>query len=120
MTSDGPVSSLLPGRIGLFVRLAAQPGRRAAVLDVVNRYADGLAEEPGTELFVVMLDPDDVDVVWLHEWFADEDAQLAHRASEGFARMMTDMPDLLAGPPGVLRIDPLRLHLQPSVLDVAL
>jgi quinol monooxygenase YgiN len=115
-TAQPPAYALLAGRTGLLVRLNCRPGLRAALLDVVNRYTDGLEEEPGTEVFVVSVDPDDADVVWLYEIFRDEDAQLAHRASSGFATLMEEMPELLAQPPGVLRLDPLRLSMQPGVL----
>lgn len=111
-----PVSALLTGRTGLLVRLSCRPGVRAAMLDMLHRYADGLGQEPGTELFVVSVDPDDADVVWLYEVFRDDAAQLAHRAAEGFATMLAEMPELLAQPPGVLRLDPIRMSLQQTVL----
>ena len=111
-----PVHALLPGRRSLLVRLTCTKGRRPAMLDLLNTYADGLAEEPGTEIFVVSLDSEDSDIVWLYEVFRDEDAQLAHRASAGFARMMAAMPDLLAGPPAVLAMEPLRMALQEGIL----
>ncbi len=115
--AEDPSQALLPGRMGMLVRLQAQPGQRAALLDVVNRYTDGLSEEPGTEVFIVHLDPDDADIVWLYEIFRDENAQTEHRAAEGFATLMTEMPELLAAPPGVLRMDPLRLSMQQAMLD---
>ena len=64
-----PRSVLLPGRRSLMVRLTCNDGMRPALLDVLNSYADGLGEEPGTELFVVSLDPDDETIVWLYEIF---------------------------------------------------
>jgi len=108
---DQPVTVLLTGRVGLFVRLPGLPGARPALLDALHTYADRLAEEPGTELFVVSVDPGDPDVVWLNEWFRDDDAVQAHRAAPAFADLMTIMPALLSGPAGILRIDPLRLDL---------
>ena len=119
---DDLVQALLPGRVGMLVRLAAAPGRRAALLDSLNRYSDGLGEEPGTEMFIVHVDPDDDNVVWLYEVFRDAEAQEQHRAADGFARLMTEIPDLLASPPGILRLDPLRMSLQEGVLheDLAL
>ena len=119
---DDRVQALLPGRVGLLVRLSASPGRRAALLDSLNRYSDGLSEEPGTEMFIVHVDPDDENVVWLYEVFRDAEAQEQHRAADGFARLMTEIPDLLASPPGILRLDPLRMSLQEGVLheDLAL
>lgn len=106
----------LPDRVGLMVRLAARPGGRAGLLDAVNRFADDLRSSPGTEAFVVSLDPSDEDVVWLHEWFVDEAALDAHRGTDAFARLMTEMPALLADSPALMRIDPLRVDLSTDLL----
>ena len=114
--SSEPVQVLLHGRRSLLVRLTCQEGRRPAMLEMLNTYADGLSAEPGTEMFVVSLDPDDDSIVWLFEIFKDADAENAHRASAGFAQMMSDMPELLGAPPAVLRMEPLRLSLQEGVL----
>jgi quinol monooxygenase YgiN len=108
---DEAVTVLVTGRVGLFVRLPGLPGSRPALLDALHTYADRLDEEPGTELFIVSLDPADPDVVWLNEWFRDEEALEAHRSAPAFADLLTTMPDLLNGPAGILRIDPLRLDL---------
>ena len=40
--SEKSVDALLPGRLGIVVRLVSQPGARLALLDAVNRYADNL------------------------------------------------------------------------------
>lgn len=112
-----PRTALLPGRRSLLVRLTSNKGMRPALLDLLNTYADGLAEEPGTELFIVSMDPDDENIVWLYEIFADEDAENAHRSSSGFATLMNAMPPMLDGPPAVLRTVPLRMSLQEQVLS---
>jgi quinol monooxygenase YgiN len=114
--TEEPVQALLPGRRCMLVRLTCETGMRPAMLDMLNTYADGLAEEPGTEMFVVSLDADDESIVWLYEIFRDTDAENAHRAASGFARMMSQMPDLLSAPPAVLRMEPLRMALQETVL----
>ena len=111
-----PRQVLLPGRRTLLVRLNVKDGMRPALLELLNTYTDGLAEEPGTELFVVSLDPDNENTVWLYEMFRDDEAQNAHRASSGFAVLMTSMPALLDGPPAVLRMDPLRMAMQENAL----
>ena len=111
-----PTHALLPDRVGLLVRLTANPGMRPALLDALNRYADGLGEEPGTEMYVVHTDPDDENIVWLYEIFTDDEAQRAHQGADGFAELMTEIPDLLGGPPAVLRLAPLRMSVQEQVL----
>ncbi len=108
--------SLTPGRRGMLVRLTAAEGMRPALLDALHRYSDGLEEEPGTEVFIVHVDPDDANIVWLYEIFHDDDAQNDHRAAEGFAQLMSELPDMLGGPPAILRLDPLRMSLQEQVL----
>lgn len=109
------MDTLLAGRVGLFVRLMARPGARAGLLDALHDYTEQLAAEPGTEVFLIALDPDDHDVVWLYEWFQSDTALEEHRATASFASLMERLPDLLASPPGLLRIDPLRLHLKPGI-----
>lgn len=116
-SAEPMTSALLPGRVGLFVRLAAHPGGRTGLLDALNTYADQIAVEPNTEAFVIALDPEDEDIVWLYEWFTDEAALEAHRLSEPFTELVAAIPDMLAAPPGLLRIDPLRVDLQTAVLD---
>ena len=115
--STNPRSALLPGRRSLLVRLTTKDGMRPALLDLLNTYADGLAEEPGTEVFIVSMDPDDANIVWLYEIFTDESAENAHRGSDGFARMMAFMPELLDGQPAVLRTVPLRMSLQEDIFS---
>jgi quinol monooxygenase YgiN len=103
--------------MGMFVRLVCRAGGRTAVLDAVNRYMDALAVEPGTEAFVLAVDPDEADVVWLYEWFRDSESLEAHRASEPFHDMMRELSAGLAAPPALIRIDPLRVHLQRAVAE---
>ena len=110
-----PIDAVLPGRIGMLVRIPTLPGMRAAALDALNRYIDDLGEEPGTEAFLVCVDPADDDVVWLYEWFRDEAALEEHRSAPLFHRLMTELPDLIGDSPGIMRIDPLRLRMSPAV-----
>jgi quinol monooxygenase YgiN len=115
VTLDPAVDAVLPGRIGLLVRIPVVPGMRAAALDVLNRYVDALDEEPGTEAFLVCVDPSDADVVWLYEWFRDEEALQAHREAPVFTWLMNELPDLVSDGMGLMRLDPLRLRMSPAV-----
>ena len=111
------VSMLMPGRVGMVVRLPGLPGTRPGLLDALHQYVDRLDEEPGTEGFVIALDPLNTDVVWLQEWFHDEDAMEAHREAPAFAELVTAMTPLLADSAGILRLDPLRVHLSGSLVS---
>jgi quinol monooxygenase YgiN len=118
--TDQPVDALLPGRLGLVVRLESKSGMRLPLLDCLNRYADQLNQEPATEGFVVSLDPDDQNIIWLFEWFLGEEGLNDHRTKPAFAKLMEEMPPLLASPPGILRVDPLRMHLQRNLINESL
>lgn len=107
-----PLQDLLPGRTGLMVRLLAQPGRRPALLDALHRYADELADaEPQTEAFVMCLDPQEENAVWLFEWFSGPDGQDKHRASVPFGELIAELSEVLGEEPQVLPLEPLRMHI---------
>ena len=114
---SGPVQALLPGRKAMVVRLTCKDGMRPGLLEALNTYADGLEEEPGTEVYMVSLDPEDEKIVWLFEVFKDDDAENAHRSSPGFATMIGELNDLLEAAPAILRMDPLRLVMQETLLE---
>lgn len=114
------MDALLVGRIGLLVRIQSHPGKRLALLDTLNDYCENLDQEPGTEAFMIALDPGDEDVIWLYEWFTDQEALDAHRSSDAFADLMQRMPELIAVPPGVLPINPLRVRLARQPLEQSL
>jgi len=109
------VDAVLPGRVGMLVRIPVKPGLRAAALDALHRYVDDLDEEPGTEAFLVCVDPDDDDVVWLYEWFRDDAALRAHREAPLFGRLMSELPDLVGENPGLMRLNPVRLRMSSAV-----
>ncbi|HAN71887.1 MAG TPA: hypothetical protein DCQ36_09940 [Actinobacteria bacterium] len=114
---SAPVQALLPGRRAMVVRLTCRAGMRPALLDALNTYADGLAEEPGTEVFLLSLDPENENLVWLTEVFKDDEAENDHRASDGFATMIGVLNELLEEPPAILRMEPLRLVMQETLLE---
>jgi quinol monooxygenase YgiN len=116
-SANAPVQVLLAGRTASLIRLTCKSGLRPALLDVLNNYLDRLGEEPGTEIFTLSIDPDNEDLVWMYEVFASEDAQREHMQSPAVADMLPPMQELLDGPPAVLRMMPLRLSLQETVLS---
>jgi quinol monooxygenase YgiN len=110
-----PLQDLLPGREGLIVRLMAHPGRRPALLDALHRYADELLDaEPQTEAFVVCLDPQEANAVWLFEWFTGPDGQQRHRESNPFGILVDELSQVLSEEPQVLPLEPLRMHINPQ------
>lgn len=112
-----PVQVLLAGRTAALVRLTCKPGLRPALLDVLNNYVDRLDEEPGTEFYTLSIDPDSDNLVWLYEIFANEEAQLEHQQALSLADLIPAMQELLEEPPAILRMSPLRMSLQETILS---
>lgn len=115
-SANPPVQVLLAGRTAALVRLTCKTGMRPALLEVLNNYVDRLDEEPGTEIYTLSIDPDNDSLVWMYEIFADEDAQHQHQQAPALGELLPAMQELLDGPPAVLRMSPLRMSLQESVL----
>ena len=114
-TNEHVEGAVLPGHLGMEVRLVSQPGARLALLDWVNHYADNLEQELGTEAIVVSLDSEDKDM----EWFTSIEAFKDRRKAHSFADLMKELPTLLSQPPAILRIGPLRMFIQKYLFDCA-
>lgn len=112
---SSPRQAFLPGRQALLVRLIASDGKRAGLLDALNTYTDTIAQEPGTEVFLISIDADDSNLVWLYEVFRDEEAEIEHRKSAGFLQLMESMPEFVEVSPGILRMQPIRMSVQDTV-----
>lgn len=115
-SAQPPVQVLLAGRSAALVRLTCRPGLRPALLEVLNNYVDRLDEEPGTEIYTLSIDPDNDSLVWLYEIFASDEAQAQHQQAPALAELLPAMQELLDGPPAVLRMSPLRMSLQETIL----
>jgi quinol monooxygenase YgiN len=110
--------SLLPDRQAILVRLNVVGGKRTELLDLLNTYADRIGEEPGTEVYTVLVDPDSEDIVWLFEVFTNEEAEILHRQSIGFADLLHGLQKVLDGSPGILRMNPLRMTMQEDMFTL--
>jgi quinol monooxygenase YgiN len=115
--ANPPVQVLLAGRTAALVRLTCKQGMRPALLDVLNKYVDRLDEEPGTEFYTLSIDPDSDNLVWLYQVYANEEAQLEHQQSPALAELIPGMQELLNEPPAILRMSPLRMSLQETILS---
>ncbi|MEI7452971.1 MAG: antibiotic biosynthesis monooxygenase [Actinomycetes bacterium] len=112
-----PVQVLLAGRAAVLVRLTCKPGMRPALLEVLNKYVDRLDEEPGTEFYTLSIDPDSDNLVWLYQVYANDEAQVEHQQAPALAELLPAMQDLLNEPPAILRMSPLRMSLQETILS---
>jgi quinol monooxygenase YgiN len=96
-------------RVGLLVRLEAQPGKESAVAEFL-RSAQPLAErEPATKpWFAVQLGPS---TFGIFDAFPDEAGRQAHLSGPIAAALMEKAAELLAQPPKIEKLDVLAAKL---------
>ena len=63
----------------------AQPGKEDIVRDAIEKLTPPSRQEPGNRFYQAFQDPDEPTVFRLFEIYDDEEAYLAHGASEHFA-----------------------------------
>jgi quinol monooxygenase YgiN len=85
----------------IFTRLTAKPGRREELLAVLNELGAATNAEPGCQRFVVHPARDEPDLVLGYEVFDDDNAVVAHRATDAVRVAQERLPDLLAVPPEI-------------------
>jgi quinol monooxygenase YgiN len=94
--------------IVIVTRLTAVPGRREELLAAFEPLHAAVADEPGTEVFTMHIARDDPEVVMFHEVYRDEAALAAHRNSAAVRDLVDRLGDLLAGPPEITYLEPVR------------
>ena len=101
---------------GALLQMTVREGRRDELLRVLSNYANTLDGEPGTILFTVAADPNDEDVVWAWEEFADADAIQAHFQHDFFRALQLELADLLTEPAAVRPLAPVVRRVNPGVV----
>jgi len=101
---------------GALLQLTALEGQRDDLLRVLGNYLGTLETgEPGTTLITVAADPNDDDMVWVWEEFADANAVQAHFDHDFFRALQLELGDLLAEPAAVRPLAPIARHVSNGV-----
>lgn len=90
--------------IALIAKITARPGARADALAAFAPLLEQAEAEAGTTTYLVHLDADDDDVIWMYERYADADAHEAHRRSDVMKTAGRALGEHLAGPPEITRM----------------
>jgi quinol monooxygenase YgiN len=91
---------------GALIQLTAREGQRDELVRVLRNYANTLDGEPGTVLYAVAADPNDQNMVWIWEQFADGAAVQAHFEHDFFRALQLELEDLLAESPAIRPLAP--------------
>lgn len=87
--------------IALIAKITARPGSRDDALAAFAPLLEQAEAESGTTTYLVHLDAEDADVIWMYERYVDPDAHQAHRASEVMKTAGRALGAHLAGPPEI-------------------
>jgi quinol monooxygenase YgiN len=101
---------------GALLQMTAREGMREELLRVLANYANTLDGEPGTTLFAVAADPNDENMVWAWEEFADANAVQAHFGHDFFRALQMELADLLEEPVSVRPLAPSVRRVNPGVV----
>ncbi|UQX89107.1 antibiotic biosynthesis monooxygenase [Jatrophihabitans telluris] len=108
-------TSAATGSFGAILQLTAKQGRRQELLQILTNYAATLDGEPGTLLFAAAADPNDEDVVFLWEEFADGAAVQAHFEHDFFRALQLELAELLTEPAAARPLVPVVRRTNPGV-----
>jgi quinol monooxygenase YgiN len=100
---------------GAVLQMTALPGKRDELIRMLINYAATLDGEPGTTLFTAAADPNDDDIVWIWEEFANVSAVREHFEHDFFRALQLELSDLLAAPAAVRPLAPFVRRLNPGV-----
>jgi quinol monooxygenase YgiN len=101
---------------GALLQLTARENQREDLLRVLGNYLRTLdTGEPGTTLLSVAADPNDEQLVWVWEEFADAEAVQAHFQHDFFRALQLELADLLAEPVAVRPLAPTARHVADGV-----
>ncbi len=96
-------------KVAAIAKLTAAEGQRDALVKVMDQLVDAVADEPGTEVYVLHLDNKDENVIWFYELYTDKDAFKAHSNSPTMQTVIGQLGGgLLAGAPELNIVTPHR------------
>ena len=90
----------------MFVKLTAQPGRRADMVAALEKILPTVADEEGTLIYTITTDDTDENVVWMFELYTDGDALATHSSSAAMAALFGDLGGLLGDGPLLVTTTP--------------
>ena len=83
-------------QVSLLARITAKEGKGDDLVAAFEPIMEQVRNEPGTLLYVMNRAKDDPNVFWFSELYADDDAFVAHGASEAMAKAGPVMLPLIA------------------------
>ena len=85
-------------QLATFVKIVAKDGRRdELVAGLTDLFDDVVANEPKCQAYIVHLDNDDANAVWVYELYSGPDGLVDHRAGAVLTRLREEVfPEIVA------------------------
>lgn len=93
-------------QVAVFAKIAAAPGKRAALRAALQSLLDGAENEAGTLMYLLHEDNADENLLWMYELYASQEALKLHMGSEGFKAAGPTLAPFLAGRPELNFVTP--------------
>ena len=94
-------------KVGVWVKLETRPGMRDEAIAVIQEALDAVKGEEGTLLYLLNADPNDENVLYFYEAYANQDALNAHVGAPWFAAFGPKLGPVLAARPAMSFLTPL-------------
>lgn len=91
----------------VLIKFEPLAGHKQALIDHLISTSNNLAEEEGTELFVVSTSPIEVDAVYVYEVYSSEEAKMLHESSGYYKIAREETNKLINGIPEVTPLFPM-------------
>lgn len=91
---------------GLMGKLTAQPGRREALLQLLEKGAQYLDAPTGCLLYVISTSPEDGDAIWVTEVWTDREAHAASLSIPDVREIIGRAMPLIAGMSDRIEFEP--------------
>jgi quinol monooxygenase YgiN len=100
------MSEASSGKVAVFARIPAQPGRRDELVKALEAAIDNANTEEGTLTYILHVDDKEPDTVFFYELYTDQDALTAHGSSDFMKELGKSLRDLAGGRPELQILTP--------------
>jgi quinol monooxygenase YgiN len=83
-------------KVSMLAKVRTHDGKGDELVAAFRGLFDAVAQEPGTELYVLNRSKDDPNVFWFYELYTDNDALGAHSTSDAMAKAAPAFGPLIA------------------------
>jgi quinol monooxygenase YgiN len=88
-------------KVSVIARLTAKDGQRDALLGAFQDFLPAVEAEEGTEIYTLLADEADANVLWVFELYTDRAALEAHSGSAAFLEFLGAAGPFIGDAPGM-------------------